>query len=580
MTPASASPTRVLGVHDGHNASAVLLVDGVVTSAVQEERLSRIKNHTGFPFAAVRHVLETAGLKPEQLDAIALSSLHYPVARTREEMLERYLQSSTVKAAAIEFLKRTPAKAVHRRWRRASRLEAVEQAGLDTRKVHFVEHHRCHAAAAYWGGPWRGEPVLVMTADGSGDDLSATVSIARPDGTMERVAWVAESDSLGGLYAMVTFALGLVPNDHEYKLMGLAPYAPATGAARVYEELRRLFEFRSDGLAWTRTPGVPHIYHALHHVMRLTTFQRFDCVAAGVQRLVEEMLTKWVSSAIRETGVRKVALGGGVFMNVKANKLILELDSVEGLFVFPSCGDETNPVGAAFEVYADLRRDAGRPVDIPPLGPIYWGRAFTEDQVERAVGAFAADHRVKVATPQNVNREVARLLAAGEVVARCSGPMEFGARALGNRSILANPGDWRVIKVINEMIKQRDFWMPFAPSMLAERAGDYTVKAKEVPAPYMILSFDTAPGVADKIIAAVHPYDGTARPHEVNQGWNAAYHELISEFDALTGKAVVLNTSFNLHGYPIVYSPADALGVLADSGLKHLALGGHLVSKV
>jgi len=570
---------RILGIHDGHNASGALLENGVITCAVQEERLSRVKNHNGFPHRAVHEILELRSLSPADIDIVALSSLHIPVARTREEMLEHYRASASAKALAIELLKRTPAKTVHRHWRREARLESIEQAGLDRRKVVFVEHHNCHAVAAYWGSPWRNEKVLVLTCDGSGDDLCATVNIAHPDGRVERVAAIGEGDSLGGLYAMITFALGLVPNDHEYKLMGLAPYAPAAGATRVYKDLRELFVFVPGQLTWRRATGVPHMYHALRYVLRLTTFHRFDCVAAGVQRLVEDVLTTWVQAAVRETGIRKVALGGGVFMNVKVNKCLMELPDVDGIYVFPSCGDETNAIGAAYDAYAAHRRSQSLPVDIPELGPIYWGRVDSAAEVEDTVRAFATQHSIRVQTPGNTAQAVARLLAGGEVVARCAGPMEFGARALGNRSILANPGDWRVIREINEMIKQRDFWMPFAPSLLAERAVDYLVKRKPVPAPYMILSFDTVPTMTDRMIAAVHPYDGTARPHEVIRQWNPAYHDLISAFQMETGDAVILNTSFNLHGFPIVYSPSDALKVFWESGLKHLALDGFLVSK-
>src|SRR5205823_2733069 len=187
-------------------------------------------------------------------------------------------------------------------------------------RVEFVEHHTCHASAAYWGSPWRDEPVLVMTCDGAGDDISATVSIAHPQGELERIAYVSEDSSLGGIYAAITFALGLTPNDHEYKLMGLAPYAPTAGAKAVLSQLQDLFSFDERALGWKRSRGTPHIYHALTDVQKLIAFHRFDSIAAGVQLLVEQMLIRWVRAAIRETGLRKVALGGGVFMNVKANK--------------------------------------------------------------------------------------------------------------------------------------------------------------------------------------------------------------------------------------------------------------------
>jgi carbamoyltransferase len=570
---------RVLGIHDGHNASAVLLEDGRISYAVQEERLNRVKNYQGFPFGSVDHLLELSSLRPADIDVVAMASLHYPIPRTRDEMLAHYRASTSPKALGVELLKRTPAKKLHRRRRRNQRLTDIERARLDRSRVEFVEHHTCHASAAYWGSPWRGEPVLVMTCDGAGDDTSATVSIAHPDGELERIAHVGDDSSLGGLYATVTFALGLTPNDHEYKLMGLAPYAPTAGAEAVLTQLEGLFSFSERALAWKRARGTPHIYHALADVQKLIAFHRFDAIAAGVQLLTEQMLLRWVRAAIRETGLSKVALGGGVFMNVKANKAILELPELEQLFVFPSCGDETNSIGAAFEVYARRRRIEGKPIDIPPLGNLYWGKSFTVEEVEEQARVFGFHSPVKIREETNIGETVSELLRAGEVVARCSGPMEFGARALGNRSIMANAEDWRVVKIINEMIKQRDFWMPFAPAILGECARDYLLKPKNISAPYMILSFDTLPNKIDRMIAAVHPYDGTARPQEVYQDWNEGFHDVLERFRSKTGEGVILNTSFNLHGSPIVYSPTDALRVFMDSRLRHLVLDDLLISK-
>jgi carbamoyltransferase len=302
--------------------------------------------------------------------------------------------------------------------------------------------------------------------------------------------------------------------------------------------------------------------------------KRFDWIAGGLQRFTETVLTQWVRNCIRATGIGRIVLGGGIFMNVKANKLIMELPEVTDLFVYPSCGDETNAMGAAYCVYAQKAGFAG----IKPLREVYFGPRHANEEVERALRAYRFQSAVKFTKLPNIERSIAELLAAGQVVARHCGREEFGARALGNRSILANPKDTHSIRVINEAIKSRDFWMPFAASILAERASDYVVNPKSIKSPYMILTFDTTDRFPD-IAAGTHPYDHTVRPQIVEQSWNPRYHSLIKEFADITGVGGVLNTSFNLHGFPIASSPADSLDVFDRSGLRNLAIEDWLVQK-
>ena len=426
-----------------------------------------------------------------------------------------------------------------------------------------MEHHTAHAAAALHNCPW--DRPLVFTCDGSGDRLSATLSIGS-----ERIAQVSEHDSIGRLYAMVTRHLGMAPLEHEYKVMGLAPYAGngerVERAARLF---RDLFEFR--GLQWTRRRGVPSMYGGREFFANLLAGLRFDLLAAGVQRFMEQMLCEWVRRAIRETGIRKIACSGGVFMNVKANLAVLELEEVEETYVFPSCGDESNSIGAA----CDAASRAGE--EIQPLQAIYFGESITD---ESAAAALENVRGIRARYVADIESRVAENLAAGKIVARAKGPVEFGARALGNRSILARADSPTAVRTINEAIKNRDFWMPFAPSVLAERAGDYYEKPKPVSSPYMMFAFRSRPEKRARFAAAQHAWDFTTRPHEVLEAHNRDYYRLLKAYESRTGEGIVLNTSFNLHGEPIVYRARDAVDVFLRSGLERMALANWWVEKV
>ena len=371
--------------------------------------------------------------------------------------------------------------------------------------------------------------------------------------------------------------MGMTPLEHEYKIMGLAPYSgQSPDTARVCKKFSALFEFdkKTKGLTWKRAPGVPPVYAPRYFIDHVIYRERFDWIAAGLQMFMEEFLRTWVTNCIRETGICKVALGGGVFMNVKANQIIHEIPELDDLFIFPSCGDESNAIGSAYCAFVEKNGHAPE-----PLQAIYFGRPITNEGVDRDLKAFKMQGKVQVSFRENIEKDVAALLADRQIVGRVKGKMEFGARALGNRSILANPSDPKAVRVINEIIKCRDFWMPFAPSVLAESSEKYFIKPKPFSSPYMMMTFNTVPQMHDRIIGALHPCDFTARPQEVTQDWNPDYYRLLKSYEDLTGESVVLNTSYNLHGYPIVYTPKDALEVFDNSGLRYLALGDYLLTK-
>ena len=572
----------VIGVHNGHNAAAAVVRNGKLSFALQEERLTRTKNQGGLPAETLGAIAggwtdcdsNGHGL-PVAFGGKNLSSCDWK----RDAILSNYGKTSCGPVGQLKRLARkNPAISASINRYKFSKLErelTAAMKGLPAEAIGF-DHHLCHAAAAYFGWGRMEEEILVLTCDGAGDCVCSTVSIGR-NGNLRTIARTDENHSVGAFYGKITYLMGMVPLEHEYKVMGLASYAESSPETqKTANEFHQLFEFdQRNPMIWRRRNGSPPMQFASEYLGRVIRRKRFDHVAAGAQLFMEQFLARWVQHCVRETGISKVALSGGVFMNVKANKRILELPEVQELFVFPSCGDETNAIGAAWLLYQTAFRE------IPePLRHLYLGTGYSEKRVETAVRDYKFKHRILVEEESDIERKVAELLSQGRIVARFKGKCEFGARALGNRSILANASRIDSVRTINEMIKCRDFWMPFAPSVLEERSEDYFRKPKPMPAPHMIMTFDTHQQKRTAMAAALHPHDFTGRPQEVSEKTNPDYHRLIKYFEEKTGEGIILNTSFNLHGEPIVCTPEDALRVFDISGLEHLALENILLTKL
>ncbi len=564
----------ICGINSSHTASAALLRDGRLIGALQEERPTRQKNRRGFPEQAIERLLQSQGLRWQDVDAYVFGG-HGSYANTTSTTNEGASRMRGYKAVAgfggqiKQLLQKTPARRLVHHQRRERHIERLLAHGVDRKKVFTIEHHRCHASTAYFGRPVD-EDALVITVDGAGDSLCATVSLPKPGGRLERIASIHEEHSIGNLWEVITALMGMVPMEHEYKLMGMAPYASGDRVEKAKQLFSSAFEL-TDG-TWRRAPGVPNSTFAYEFWRNRLEFTRFDYICAGLQSFTEEFLTAWVQGWLQKTGRRKLRLSGGVFMNVKLNKTIGELPEVDDLYIFPSCGDETNALGAAWAYLADI----GKAETIEPLESLYLGPEPSPEQYQQAAER-ARELGWMVSTPSDLEEAIADLLSRGEIVARAQGREEFGARALGNRSILADPSRPDVVRIVNNAIKCRDFWMPFAPSVMSEASDRYIHNPKGFTAPYMILAFDSRNTAEVK--AACHPEDGTIRPQVVTRDHNPKYHRILECFQQKTGRGALMNTSFNIHGEPIVSSPADAIDVMLRSGLLHLALGPFLISK-
>lgn len=579
-----------LGINEGINSSVVVCRDGQITFALQEERVSREKEYMGFPTQALKFTLEHQKLTPEKIDKVCLSNLESP-GFTKEEFLAAYeaaadapLEEKAVRGwkAALDKVKHTrltPERkktAVVERSPYNQKVESLlEEHGFSPEQLVRGHHHRNHAAAAYFGlRKNEQEPHLVLSLDGGGDEACAQVYRCQ-EGRMELLHTTPVGHSLGNIYSRVTHFMGMRPHEHEYKLMGLAAYAKPDYCQRyvdIFDSYLDLDPEQPLGFLCKAAGGTTRISP---YLARDFIRVRFDNLAGGLQFYTENLLLKWVQAAVRSTGIHKVLGSGGVFMNVKANQRIAALPEVEYFDVFPSCGDETLPFGAVWDQYAGSTEGGGREICFESmcLGP------DPEYDWDQALARFG--NRIVVRDLEDAESDTARMLAEGKVVARCSGGMEFGARALGNRSILADPANSEVVPIINKMIKKRDFWMPFAPAMLLEDAAEFIDIPASLPqrlSPFMMHTFETTERRPD-FIAGVHAYDETTRAQCVSPQSNPGFHKLIGAFKKLTGKGVVLNTSFNLHGYPIVMGSCDAIDVLLRSGLTHLVINDRLITK-
>lgn len=583
----------ILAVHAGHNASAALMRNGVVVTAALEERFCRKKNYVGYPFHAIEYCLRKEGVAGHELSHVAYTTVsigasvflkaktstqfsirdyidyygeRYYKRRMRGESVLDYLQWLNLDAKFnageqyYDFSYLTDEvmldpKRDEMLLREEQRRKLSSHLGIPADKVEFVDHHTCHAYYAYFGSPFRGQDCIALTLDGDGDGRNQTVWKVSDD----KFTPLAESsqNDLGRIYKMATLLLAMRPDEHEFKVMGLAPYAKASHVERAKKVLNGLCAV--DGMRLVSKNRPEDLYSYLEDKWK---DHRFDNIAGAVQSYTEEVACELVKSIARETGIKRFVIGGGIAMNIKMNKAISELEEVEALFVCGSSGDESLSIGGCYYLNSDPKRNQ-------PLENLYLGYDIA-DEIEQ----FDADqYKGRFDVNTNVTPEhVARLIARGDIVAVVRGRAEFGARALGNRSILANPSCRSTVQKINEAIKNRDFWMPFALSILEEHQDEYILNPKRLHSPFMAISLDVRPEKHVTIEAGTHPYDQTVRPQFVSPLAAPRYHKLISAFREVTGIPALLNTSFNLHGEPIVDTIKDAIRTFELSGLDHLLI--------
>lgn len=570
---------KILGVHDGHCSSAALLEDGEITWAIQEERMCNKKNEPGIPRYAIEYILKQI----DDLDEVVLATnfIHEAQWYRDQAFWEKSKKDYYVNKITWPFKKRFNPYFTNRlRDRKRALSSLLDHNGfpIPADEIKVVEHHEAHAASAFYGSHYKpGEEITVITADGSGDGLSATVSIGTAEGELLRdpTKNSTRNESIGEIYSLTTHYLGFTAWEHEYKLMGMAPYSsPDKGI------LAGLFDLMSvhNGKFVTKLSAD----FAYDYLKKLYYRKRFDRLCASLQMWFEEMMRVWVIVELLQKYKMpgKIACAGGDFMNVKANMVIADQPEVEDMFITPSSGDESTSIGAAMKVYADqcLKSDIHPKSAIKPLGPLYLGPYADPSKIEGALKGQNTEHW-PIWQEDNVEKYIAELLDENKIVARCSGRLEFGARALGNRSIVSNAADLDNITELNAQIKHRDFWMPFTPSIMFEERKYLIDNPKDLKAPYMIMAFPSLPTAQSQLKAAMHRYDFTIRPQIVEKEWNPSYWETLRQWHRASGNGGFLNTSFNLHGYPIVKDSVFALDTMLKSGLEYLVVDNFIVQK-
>ena len=587
----------ILGISYGFVATVVLLKDGKIIACASEERFNGIKNYNGFPQKAIDYCLLEAGIKGKDLDLVTtpytnLPPSHFSLDKKKNPQdksllsrlflvggivrkifrVARYYFPNTLRPPG-QISYRIVVKLLSNYYSKNQKKQISDYLKIPASKIVSFDHHLSHATCAYHSSSYNQDKALVFTLDGEGDGECATVNIF--EGIKHRVlSTTPREHSIGYIYGHVTKFLGMKPHEHEYKVMGLAPYAKASEVDKVYSKIKNFIDFDKDDPLKFVTKRNAQDFDIFLRKNFLEV--RFDNLAGGFQRLVEVKIKEWVEKAVKKTKINTVILSGGVFMNIKVNQVVASLPKVKRLFIMPSCADETGAIGSSYLGYLMLKKNKNT-LPIEPISHLFWGPSFSDKEILGKLKSIKK--KVSYKKVKEVEGVTAKLLSKSKIVANLSGRMEFGARALGNRSILANPSDPETIKVINEQIKSRDFWMPFAPTILAERQKDYLVNPKNIDSPYMMMGFNTTKLAQKEIKAALHPSDGTCRPQILDQSFNPRYYKIIKEFEKLTGIGAVLNTSFNIHGFPIVLGTEEALKAFLSSGLEYLVMENYLITK-
>ena len=556
-----------------HDSAAAVLKDGKVVAAVEEERFSRIKFDDGFPKLAIDWCIKEAGISVENIDSVAFYDK--PVLKF-ERLLDNYI--AVAPRGLFSFLDVIP-KWIHKRiWVKD---EIKKHLKGFKGKIIFPEHHMSHAAYTFFTSPF--DEAAILTVDGVGEWSTTTFGMGN-DTAIKLISDIRWPHSLGLFYSAFTYFLGFKVNEGEYKLMGMSSY----GKPKYYDKiLDELIDVKNDGSIHLNMK-----YFAFTYDKYMTNQNFSDLfgipprkhnekaeqihydIGASAQLVLEDILLKMVNHIHNKTRMKNLCIGGGVGLNGVANYRILKEGPFENLHIPPSPGDAGSAIGCAQYLYycfTKNKRIVQQPSEII-TNNIYVGPEYSNDKIK----SFLEKNEIsyEFLEREALLKNTAKLISEGNIVGWYQGKMEWGPRALGNRSILADPRDAKMKDILNEKIKHRESFRPFAPSILEEYVSEYF--DIDVPSPYMLLVAKVKK--PEKIPAVTH-VDGTGRLQSVSKEVNPFYYDLINEFYKLTGVPVIINTSLNVMGEPIVNTPEQAHTMILKTDMDYLALGNYLISR-
>jgi len=549
-----------------HDAAACLLKDGKIIAAAEEERFTRKKHDFDFPINAAQYCLREAGITVDQIDYVGF--YEKPLIKF-ERILYTYM--STFPRSLRAYLEALPIWLNQKLWIPSLIRRQLGYEG----EVLFIDHHMSHAASAFLVSPF--EEAAILTTDGVGEWTTTAYGVGR--GTkIELLKEIRFPHSLGLLYSAVTAHLGFKVNNDEYKVMGLASYGKPT----YYDQLKKVIDIRPDG-----SYHLDMSYFAYHYALRMLSDkfrrefgeprepeseikQEHMDLAASLQLILEEALLNAANHLYELTKMDAICLAGGVALNCVANKRILEETPFQHIFIQPAAGDSGGSLGVATYIYNVL---LGNP-RVYTMTNAYLGPQFSTEEIRAFLdgkGIEYEEYDLDELLPLT-----ARLIADNKIIGWFQGRMEFGPRALGSRSILANPCNPKMKDILNDRVKHREDFRPFAPVILQEKASEYL--KLDYPMPFMVLLSDVMEDKYDVIPAVTH-VDGTARPQTVTKEENGIYYDLVAEFEKITGVPVLINTSFNVRGEPIVCTPEDAYNCFANTGIDVLVMDRFVIYK-